>query len=264
MAWDARTRASSAPYGGVSAQIALMIDGDGNVDAVGLSRAESPCAGELPASLTVPAGNQLAFALAAEGVQIYSCARSGASYGWEFRAPQARLFEARGREAGMHYAGPTWESGDGSRLVGAKVAAVTPDAAAIPWLLLRAASHAGSGRMQSVTFVQRMKTWGGGTRRAMDATLPMQRRSPACRTEPSTASTRRARGPRADRPRAPRHLRCKEPHTVLMSEFRDSPRPGMPERRRPDLPRRRGEPRPKVARRDHSGGASTRATTPSS
>jgi hypothetical protein len=121
----------------------------------------SPCAGELPAPLVVPAGNELAFALGAEGVQIYSCAGNGGSYGWELRAPEARLFEARGRDAGMHYAGPTWESTDGSRLVGAKVAAATPDAAAIPWLLLRATSHAGSGRMGKVTFVQRMKTWGG-------------------------------------------------------------------------------------------------------
>jgi hypothetical protein len=121
----------------------------------------SPCGAELPASLTVPAGNELAFALEAEGVQVYSCAVSGASYGWEFRAPEARLFEASGREAGMHYAGPTWESADGSRLVGAKLEAVTPDAAAIPWLLLRASSHAGGGRMESVTFVQRVKTRGG-------------------------------------------------------------------------------------------------------
>jgi hypothetical protein len=121
----------------------------------------SPCRGELPASLTVPAANELAFAFEAEGVQIYSCAGSGASYGWEFGAPEARLFEASGREAGMHYAGPTWESADGSRVVGAKLEAVTPDAAAIPWLLLRATSHAGSGRMERVTFVQRMKTWGG-------------------------------------------------------------------------------------------------------
>ncbi len=66
-----------------------------------------------------------------------------------------------GPAAGAHYAGPTWESTDGSRVVGAKLEAATPDAAAIPCLLLRAASHAGSGRMEEVTFVQRIRTRGG-------------------------------------------------------------------------------------------------------
>jgi hypothetical protein len=124
-------------------------------------RETSSWAGELPPSLAVPIGNDLAFDLEAEGVQIYSCAASAASFGWAFQAPEARLFEASGSAAGTHYAGPTWESPDGSRVVGAKVEAATPDAAAIPWLLLRAASHAGNGRMEEVTFVQRIRTWGG-------------------------------------------------------------------------------------------------------
>jgi hypothetical protein len=124
-------------------------------------RETSSCGGELPASLAVPAGNDLAFALDAEGVQVYSCAASAASFGWAFQAPEARLSEASGSAAGTHYAGPTWESPDGSKVVGAKIEAATPTAAAIPWLLLRAASHAGSGRMEEVTFVQRIRTWGG-------------------------------------------------------------------------------------------------------
>jgi hypothetical protein len=124
-------------------------------------RQTSRCGGELPPSLAVPAGNDLAFALEAEGVQIYACAVSAASFGWAFQAPEARLSETSGPVAGTHYAGPTWESTDGSRVVGAKLEATTPDAAAIPWLLLRAASHAGSGRMEEVTFVQRIRTWGG-------------------------------------------------------------------------------------------------------
>jgi hypothetical protein len=117
--------------------------------------------GELPPVLAVPGGNDLAFVLEAEGVQVYSCSASGASFGWAFQAPEARLFETNGPAAGTHYAGPTWESTDGSKVVGAKLEAVTPDAAAIPWLLLRAASHAGRGRMGEVTFVQRVGTSGG-------------------------------------------------------------------------------------------------------
>lgn len=119
------------------------------------------CAGELPPQLVVPDGNQLAFALEAEGEQVYACAANGAGFGWAFQAPQARLAEASGSAGGTHYAGPTWESPDGSKVVGAKLEAVTPDAAAVPWLLLRATSHAGGGRMGEVTFVQRIRTSGG-------------------------------------------------------------------------------------------------------
>jgi hypothetical protein len=96
------------------------------------------------------------------GVQIYSCSAAAGGPAWAFRAPEARLVDRRGRFAGTHRAGPTWEALDGSSVLGAKVEAATPDPAAIPWLLLRAASHhAGSGRMADVTFVQRLQTSGG-------------------------------------------------------------------------------------------------------
>jgi hypothetical protein len=119
-----------------------------------------PCGEKLPPSLAVPAGHELAFALDAEGVQIYACTVSGGSHAWVFQAPEAQLSETSA-PAGKHYAGPTWEATDGSKVVGAKVDGVTPDAAAIPWLLLRASSKAGSGRMAEVTYVQRIKTSGG-------------------------------------------------------------------------------------------------------
>lgn len=118
------------------------------------------CSAEVPSGLAVPEGHRLAFALEAEGVQVYACAASGASFAWAFQAPDARLSEASAA-AGTHYAGPTWEATDGSKVVCAKVEAATPDPASIPWLLLRAASHEGSGRMGDVTFVQRIRTSGG-------------------------------------------------------------------------------------------------------
>lgn len=118
------------------------------------------CEREVPAQLAVPGGNQLAFALEAEGVQVYACTANGAAFGWAFQAPEATLSEAK-RAAGTHYAGPTWEATDGSKVVGAKLEGVTRDPTAIPWLLMRAASHAGSGRMGEVTFVQRVRTTGG-------------------------------------------------------------------------------------------------------
>jgi hypothetical protein len=122
------------------------------------------CSGAMPSGLAAPAGNGLAFELRADGVQIYSCASaSGAPRpAWVLQAPEATLLDDRGQRAGTHRAGPTWEALDGSSVVGAKVEAATPDPSAIPWLLLRAASHgAGQGRMADVTFVQRIQTSGG-------------------------------------------------------------------------------------------------------
>jgi hypothetical protein len=120
----------------------------------------SACAREVPASLAAPAGNQLAFATEAEGVQIYTCAAKDGAHAWAFKAPEARL-ESGGKAAGKHYAGPTWEALDGSKVVGARVEGATPDPSAIPWLLLRAASHDGKGQMADVSFVQRIQTTGG-------------------------------------------------------------------------------------------------------
>jgi hypothetical protein len=121
----------------------------------------APCKGSLPSPLAAPSGHELAFALSAEGVQIYVCGGSAGAHAWTFQAPEAKLFDSRGQPAGTHYAGPTWEGVDGSKVVGAKVESATPDPAAIPWLLLRAASNAGTARMADVTFVQRIQTSGG-------------------------------------------------------------------------------------------------------
>jgi hypothetical protein len=120
-----------------------------------------PCSGKLPATLAATSGHELAFELSAEGVQIYMCGGATGAYAWAFQAPEANLLDYRGHPAGTHYAGPTWEGIDGSKVIGAKVASASPDPAAIPWLLLRAASPAGTGTMADVKFVQRIRTWGG-------------------------------------------------------------------------------------------------------
>jgi hypothetical protein len=122
--------------------------------------AGSPCASP-PPELAVPAGNALAFEALAEGVQIYACTAAAAGPAWTLKAPEAVLRDRAGAPVGTHSAGPTWAAADGSAVVGAKVAGATPDASAIPWLLVRATSHAGQGRMAQVTFVQRVGTVGG-------------------------------------------------------------------------------------------------------
>src|SRR5439155_17162999 len=78
-------------------------------------------------------------------------------------APAAVLYANAGYdgEVGTHYAGPTWESNSGSKVVGRRVAGCTPDSTAIPWLLLQAVSTDGPGIFHRVTYVQRVNTVGG-------------------------------------------------------------------------------------------------------
>jgi hypothetical protein len=122
----------------------------------------SKCPPAVPSTITVPAGNKLAMSFDAVGVQIYACtATSTSTFAWVFQAPSATLYNEGGQVAATHYAGPTWQANDGSTVVGAKIAAYTPNPLAIPWLLLRAASHTGDGRMAKVTYVQRLDTTGG-------------------------------------------------------------------------------------------------------
>ena len=110
-------------------------------------------------SLQVPAGNSLKFHVYAIGVQIYIW--NGTA--WVFVAPMATLYADPGYhgQVAIHYAGPTWESNSGSKVLGAKLAACNPDATAIPWLKLGAVSSQGPGVFDGVSFIQRLNTVGG-------------------------------------------------------------------------------------------------------
>jgi len=104
--------------------------------------ASVPPPASVPDSLKPPAGQVLQLEALASGVQIYECAAKadGSGPGWVFRAPEATLVDRSGKPLGKHYAGPTWEALDGSRVVGevkAREPGPTP-ATAIPWLLLEA------------------------------------------------------------------------------------------------------------------------------
>ncbi len=119
----------------------------------------------VPAKLSPGAGESLAVIVPAKGVQVYECrakADQAGQYGWVFVAPEADLFDARGGKIGKHYAGPHWESNDGSKIVGTvKERADAPQADAIPWLLLTAKSVGAPGSFGNVTSVQRVNTVGG-------------------------------------------------------------------------------------------------------
>jgi hypothetical protein len=120
---------------------------------------------DYPANLAPPAGAVLLFELAARGVQIYVCEvdpDDATAFVWTFQAPAAELLNARGEVVGHHYAGPTWQGQDGSAVVAAVLErAEAPDPAAIPWLLLAAKAHAGSGALATITHIQRLDTVGG-------------------------------------------------------------------------------------------------------
>ena len=109
--------------------------------------------------LQVEEGNRISARLYAVGVQIYRW--DGVT--WVFVAPSATLYEGPESPApvGTHYAGPTWESISGGTVIGAVQQRCTPDASAIPWLLLGAVSSDGPGIFRGTTFIQRVHTVGG-------------------------------------------------------------------------------------------------------
>jgi Protein of unknown function (DUF3455) len=120
-----------------------------------------PQSQDIPPALAPQQGAILSGKYAASGVQIYVCHAKGAASEWAFKAPEAELVDAEGRPFAKHYAGPSWEAPDGSKVVGKVLAnEPAPKPGAIPWLLLSAESSA-SGALAGVRFVQRVNTSGG-------------------------------------------------------------------------------------------------------
>lgn len=119
---------------------------------------------DVPALLQVPAGNEVSFHTYATGVQVYVCRETSPGvYAWVFKAPIAALYANANYngQVGTHYAGPTWESNSGSKVVGVRLQGVTVDPTAIPWLLLQAVSSQGPGVFEGTTYIQRTNTTGG-------------------------------------------------------------------------------------------------------
>ena len=119
----------------------------------------------VPENLKVPAGQALSLVSPATGVQIYECGATKtepARFEWVFKAPEADLFDLSGKKMGKHYAGPTWESNDRSKVIGeVKARDDGPAATAIPWLLLSAKSTSGKGVFSETQSIQRLYTVGG-------------------------------------------------------------------------------------------------------
>jgi hypothetical protein len=130
-----------------------------------LSHAQAISRSDVPDKIKAPAGEKLVLVARASGSQIYVCQQASSSDGksqWTLKAPEAALRDQSGAVIGHHYAGPTWKHNDGSEVSGKAVAQIdSPDPASVPWLLVTAARHSGSGVLSDVKSIQRIHTKGG-------------------------------------------------------------------------------------------------------
>jgi hypothetical protein len=110
-----------------------------------------------------PVGAVVVATAVGSGVQIYACQVQDGKPLWVFQSPAADLFDPQSRQhVGVHGAGPSWTWSDGSALTGTvKAKQPSPDAHAIPWLLLEVRSTGGDGVLSHVAWVRRSETQAG-------------------------------------------------------------------------------------------------------
>jgi hypothetical protein len=129
---------------------------------LGFSFLQASAVPDVPKQLKPPGGQVLLVQAHGKGSQIYACQSTDGQYAWKLKAPDAQLLNGNGEKLGRHFAGPTWEANDGSRVIGKLAASVaSPDADSIPWLLLESKSSEGPGLFASVKSIQRLNTKGG-------------------------------------------------------------------------------------------------------
>ncbi|MGF6595960.1 hypothetical protein P3T23_000667 [Paraburkholderia sp. GAS448] len=118
----------------------------------------------VPSALKPADAQRTVASLTASGVQIYVCKRDqNNQLAWAFKSPQADLYDGSGKLVVKHYAGPSWEAPDGSKITGKVLqqAPNTGEPGSIPLLLLQATNAGGPGLLGSVRYVQRLNTRGG-------------------------------------------------------------------------------------------------------
>lgn len=128
-----------------------------------LAGAQDASRQDVPEKIKAPLGEVVVLRANASGSQIYTCQQgSDGKYAWALKAPDAELRDAQGKTIGRHFAGPSWKLNDGSQVTGKAAARVdSPDAGAIPWLLVTVTGHSGDGVLSRVTSIQRIQTHGG-------------------------------------------------------------------------------------------------------
>ena len=120
----------------------------------------------VPAELQ-PTGDTPVLTAKAKGVQIYKSATDADGHlKWVFEAPLAQLADRHGKFVLYHYAGPSWEAPDGSKVARDTAVPVksvpAPNAATdVPWLLAKVVADPAPGILAHVEFVQRLETHGG-------------------------------------------------------------------------------------------------------
>src|SRR5437016_1628949 len=80
--------------------------------------AQGVASAEVSERLRIPDAQILLLTAKGVGVQIYkSQLKSGNTmeFEWVLKEPQANLYDNSRKKIGKHYAGPTWESKDGSK-----------------------------------------------------------------------------------------------------------------------------------------------------
>jgi Protein of unknown function (DUF3455) len=115
-----------------------------------------------PQGIAATSGEQVVLRVHAKGDQVYVCQQGVTQSAWRLKEPDAQLFSQDGKAVGKHFAGPSWQMTDGSRVKGDPEAKVdSPEHNAVPWLRVKVIEHAGSGILSPVTTIQRINTKGG-------------------------------------------------------------------------------------------------------
>lgn len=118
----------------------------------------------LPEAIRVPSGQKALMTQRGVGELTYECRAKkdmATQFEWAFVGPVATLMNADRQVVGKYYAGPTWESADGSKVTGKQVAVSPAAAGSIPLQLVKADAAMGEGAMKGVSYIQRLKTQGG-------------------------------------------------------------------------------------------------------
>jgi hypothetical protein len=118
----------------------------------------------LPEAVRVPAGQKLMMATTGVGEITYECREKkemAGQYEWAFVGPVATLYAADRKPVGKYYAGPTWESADGSKVTGKQMAVAPSSPGNLPLQLVKADPAMGTGAMTGVGYIQRLNTKGG-------------------------------------------------------------------------------------------------------
>lgn len=125
--------------------------------------------------LVAPDGSTLVIHAFGIGFQVYHW--NGSS--WGAATPDAKIYANPGGtgQIATHFAGPSWQTNSGSKVVGTIANRCVPDPASIAWLSLTAVPS-GSGLFAKVTFIQRLNTVGGNPPAAPGTTIGQEARIP--------------------------------------------------------------------------------------